>query len=74
MYNTEISPLKTNVMRLKTPKPIRLIALAGIALFIGSCAKNTTIIYGSGEDDSLPETLKRVQRWSPSMLLSKAVI
>lgn len=43
-------------MRLKTPKPIRLIALAGIALFIGSCAKNTTIIYGSGEDDSLPET------------------
>ena len=36
MYNTEISPLKTNVMRLKTPKPIRLIALAGIALFIGS--------------------------------------
>ena len=43
-------------MRLKTPKPIRLIALAGIALFIGSCAKNTTIIYGSGEDDGLPET------------------
>lgn len=42
-------------MRLKTPKPIRLIALAGIALFIGSCAKNTTIIYGSGEDDGLPE-------------------
>ena len=36
MYNTEISPLKTNVMRLKTPKPIRLIALAGIALFIDS--------------------------------------
>ena len=38
MYNTEISPLKTNVMRLKTPKPIRLIALAGIALFIDSSA------------------------------------
>ena len=36
MYNTEISPLKTNVMRLKTPKPIRLIA--GIALFIDSSA------------------------------------
>ena len=36
MYNTEISPLKTNVMRLKTPKPIRLIAPAGIALFIHS--------------------------------------
>ena len=36
MYNTEISLLKTNVMRLKTPKPIRLIALAGIALFIDS--------------------------------------
>lgn len=36
MYNTEISPLKTNVMRLKTPKPIRLITLAGIALFIDS--------------------------------------
>lgn len=36
MYNTEISPLKTNVMRLKTPKPIRLIALVSIALFIDS--------------------------------------
>lgn len=36
MYNTEISLLKTNVMRLKTPKPIRLIALVGIALSIDS--------------------------------------
>ena len=47
MYNTEISPLKTNVMRLKTPKPIRLIALAGIALFIDS---SVSIPYVSVKD------------------------
>lgn len=42
-------------MRLRIPKPMYFIAFAGIALFMGSCAKNTTIIYGNGEDN-LPET------------------
>lgn len=42
-------------MRLRIPKPMYFIAFAGMALFMGSCAKNTTIIYGNGEDN-LPET------------------
>ena len=42
-------------MRLRIPKPMYFIAFAGMALFMGGCAKNTTIIYGNGEDN-LPET------------------
>lgn len=42
-------------MRLRIPKPMYFIAFAGMALFMDSCAKNTTIIYGNGEDN-LPET------------------
>lgn len=42
-------------MKFRIPKPMYFIAFAGMALFIGGCAKNTTIIYGNGEDN-LPET------------------
>lgn len=58
-------------MRLRIPKPMYFIAFAGMALFMGSCAKNTTIIYGNGEDN-LPETPQRRRHSSLSMLLSKA--